>query len=166
VYFLTNTLAILSSQDQTDWSKYLKCCAFAYNTTINKTINESPFYLIYGREPILPSDITFGTYVNEPETLMDHKISFIKRLSNAYHLTFVQRCAAIRDYKMYYDQSQKEVKFKIDDLVMVFGQYLVKVCRRNCFLSGRVHIKLFQNLENLHIKLRKVKRNSSYMSKD
>ena len=103
----------------------------------------------------MPSDITFGTSVNEPETLMDHKISFIKRLSNAYHLTFVQRCAAIRDYKMYYDQSQKEVKFKIDDLVMVFWPVPRKGLSQKLLPKWKGPYKVVSKLGELTYKIEK-----------
>ena len=49
------------NKTQTDWDKMLDYVLFAYRTTINKTIKESPFFLLYGRDPILPSDLLFET---------------------------------------------------------------------------------------------------------
>jgi len=42
---------------QTDWDVYLPVALFAHRTSWQKTVKESPFRLLYGRNPRLPSDI-------------------------------------------------------------------------------------------------------------
>ena len=43
--FLANALALNSSKDQSDWDEELDNCLFAYRTTINEMISETPLFL-------------------------------------------------------------------------------------------------------------------------
>ena len=40
---------------QTDWDRYLPSLQFAYNTAKHTSTGETPFFLNYGRHPIVPS---------------------------------------------------------------------------------------------------------------
>ena len=44
-------------QNQTRWTQVLPLINFAYNSNVNRSTQMSPFYLLYGREPILPIDL-------------------------------------------------------------------------------------------------------------
>ena len=44
------------SANQKDWDKHIPMVLFAYRVSPNATTGESPFYLLYGREPRLPID--------------------------------------------------------------------------------------------------------------
>lgn len=35
----------------------LDACIFAYRVTMSNRINETPFFLVYGRDPTLPGDL-------------------------------------------------------------------------------------------------------------
>jgi hypothetical protein len=37
--------------------QYVESCLFVYRTTFNRAINETPYYLMYGRDPIMPQDL-------------------------------------------------------------------------------------------------------------
>ena len=50
-----------------------------YRMTVSRTLNDTPFYLIYGRDPILPQDLRFNPEVNlgePPKDLMNHIKTF------------------------------------------------------------------------------------------
>ena len=50
---LCEGLSIYVSTHQKDWDKHLPLVLFAYCVSPNATTSESPFYLLYGREPRL-----------------------------------------------------------------------------------------------------------------
>ena len=57
-------MQILRSQVQDQealWDKYLNLSVFSYNTGYNRTVRDSPFYLLYGRDPGLPYYQIFET---------------------------------------------------------------------------------------------------------
>lgn len=49
----------------TDWDKYVKTVAFAYNTSVQKSIKFTPFFVNHCREAILPIDLALVTENNQ-----------------------------------------------------------------------------------------------------
>lgn len=54
---LTNMLAKKVGIDGQDWDKHLPYVLFAYRASLQDSTQESPFYLLYGRDPGLPSSL-------------------------------------------------------------------------------------------------------------
>lgn len=127
IRFLSNALSLNSSKDQSNWDEELESCLFAYRTTINEMISETPFFLIYGRDAVLPSDLLFGLPVssseeaiNESEEKLNYKLNLVSRLRSAYEKAAIKRDKEVNYYKFRYDNFHKKVEFNIDDLVMVY----------------------------------------------
>lgn len=53
-------LAMHSSMNRTKWASLLPFVQLAYSTSFSSTIHETPFFLMFGREPRLPVDIILG----------------------------------------------------------------------------------------------------------
>ena len=58
------SLSLLVNKHKSDWREYLDAVLFAYRVSANEATGYSPFYLTYGREPVLPGDVLYGI---EPE---------------------------------------------------------------------------------------------------
>ena len=58
--FIENGLALLIKKEGTDWSKLLDHCLCVYRMSLNRMLNETPFYLMYGRDALLPQDLMVG----------------------------------------------------------------------------------------------------------
>ena len=54
------------NRHQTDWDEHIPYLLFAYNTSVHPTTKHTPFYLTYGRDPILPIDIALRTSSQRP----------------------------------------------------------------------------------------------------
>ncbi|OWY97860.1 hypothetical protein PHMEG_00031504 [Phytophthora megakarya] len=46
-------------ETQEDWDLYLPRVLFAYRTSYHEALGDSPFFSLYGRDPILPLDLAF-----------------------------------------------------------------------------------------------------------
>ncbi|KAL7824273.1 hypothetical protein SRHO_G00342580 [Serrasalmus rhombeus] len=57
---LLDLLGTLSEKKKENWRKYVKPLVHAYNCTRNDTTGEAPFLLMFGRQPRLPIDLSFG----------------------------------------------------------------------------------------------------------
>ncbi|KZS10100.1 Uncharacterized protein APZ42_025514 [Daphnia magna] len=54
---LCDMLACYFSDQPANWDKYLPFVTFAYNTAKQASTQETPFFLFFGRKPIIPNDI-------------------------------------------------------------------------------------------------------------
>ncbi|KAH8743459.1 hypothetical protein F5883DRAFT_368101, partial [Diaporthe sp. PMI_573] len=60
-YSIARSLAKLSDQGY-DWVRYLKVVLFADRTSVRRSHGCTPFYLIYGWEPIIPIETEIPTW--------------------------------------------------------------------------------------------------------
>ena len=99
---------------------------FIYRTTLDRMLNESPLFLIYGRDPKLPQDVLLGSAIKgnsrhiSNQDLDQFKSQIIKVLKEAYDKLNKHKEIVQKKYKNYYDKFQKEIKIEINDLVMVY----------------------------------------------
>lgn len=55
---LAQSLSMYVSKDQKDWDRHISTVLFAYRVSPSDVTGESPFYLLYGRDPRLPMDVS------------------------------------------------------------------------------------------------------------
>ena len=61
--FIAKYLGDFSNSSTLDWEEFLPAMAFAYNTTMHRTIKATPFMLTYGiehRTPVFAAQTTYG----------------------------------------------------------------------------------------------------------
>jgi transposase InsO family protein len=57
VRFLKTALATKISLTQRDWDEHLTSCLFIYRVCLNRILQDTPFFLLYGRDAVLPQDL-------------------------------------------------------------------------------------------------------------
>ena len=60
---LQNIIAKASDQNPTEWDKQLPLLLFAYRSVVQESMKESPFFLLYGRDPRLPTGTILEPHV-------------------------------------------------------------------------------------------------------
>ena len=53
---IVSMIAMYTNEYPDDWDEHLNYCIWAYRTSVNDTTKFSPFYLMYGRDPLFPID--------------------------------------------------------------------------------------------------------------
>ncbi len=86
---MENSLSTIVKADQSNWPKLVDACLFVYRTTYNRSLNEIPFFLLYGRDPRMPQDmfIAHDYRSNRSITAEDfdvYKSSLLHTLRSAY----------------------------------------------------------------------------------
>ncbi|OWY96103.1 Gag-pol Polyprotein [Phytophthora megakarya] len=56
---LIGMLKMFVNDAQTDWDLYLPRVLFAYRTSYHEALKDSPFFSLYGYDPVLPLDLAF-----------------------------------------------------------------------------------------------------------
>ncbi|KAH9087827.1 hypothetical protein LEN26_019791 [Aphanomyces euteiches] len=85
-------LKIFVNDHHTDWDTYLPRLLFAYRTSYQETLGDSPYFCLFGRDPTLPLDLAFlnsgpswKSDVNDHHTDWD---TYLPRLLFAYRTSY------------------------------------------------------------------------------
>ena len=109
-------------------NRYKLGCGFAifftaYRATPHSTTGYSPFYLLHGREMVLPNEGDLKAKISHDIQDVDQ----VKRLENlksslkkAYKEVRLNNQKAHQKNKAYYDKKAKERKFEVNDKVYLF----------------------------------------------
>ena len=116
---LTNMLA-KSAEKNSNWDSHLPFLLFAYRATVQESVRESPFYLLYGRDPRLPTEELQNDSPNYAVDAEDYKSALTTHLSEAWSLAKTSIKQAQIKQKETYDKHSKQPQYQIGDRVMVF----------------------------------------------
>ena len=120
--FVIQSLATITKKDQSNWPNMLQRCLFIYRISMNRTLDDTPFHLIYGRDAVLPQDLCFKSrpkpadFIDPPE----YVAKLAKELAESYQKLNIHKTEYQKQYKEYYDRSHKEIVFGIGDLAMIY----------------------------------------------
>ena len=118
---LTDMLTKTVDKSGRDWDRHLPHVLFAYRVSPKESTRESPFFLLYGRDPQIPTEAA----LSHPKTryqvdLDDYKKDLVGSLSQAWELARTQVKKAQQKQKKYYDRQVKGPRFQEGDRVFVY----------------------------------------------
>ena len=118
---LISMLGTLPEESKVKWTNHVNTLTYAYNCTRNNTTGYSPYYLLFGRQPLLPIDIEFG--VITPDLSKMVTLKYGKELQRRLEYTFRKVNAFFRKEaqrsKRRYNKFAKSSKLEPGDLVLV-----------------------------------------------
>lgn len=120
---LSTMLAIYVSENPTDWDKFIDPLLFAYNTSFVTSTGETPYFLLYGRDPTLPIDVLFNTPSVKYGSLSAYSRALVKRLQQAFAAASVNLQQSQRKARERVAASQKArtvLAFDVNDLVWLY----------------------------------------------
>ena len=118
---LISMLGTLPEDFKSKWSQHTSTLTYAYNCTRSNATGFSPYYLLYGRQPLLPIDIEFGVYTPELSEAITYKyVQKLKtRLENAFNKANEFCAKESMRSKQRFDKTAKCSKLVPGDLVLV-----------------------------------------------
>ena len=119
---LVKTLSMYVSDHQKDWDVHINAALFAYRTSVNSSRGESPYFLLFGREPRLPPDISFYTPKEVPHTVIEYRNLLATRIKLAHELARSNLQKTQLQNKLYYDRNAKEPTFKEGEKVWIHNK--------------------------------------------
>ena len=115
-------LKTIPESEKQNWKEFLPKLTFAYNSTVNKTMGYSPFFLMFGRESRLLIDSMFSLMESSDMKNRTYK-DFVRSWENSMKEAFKIANTQIRksaDYnKKHYDSKIKYVDIISGDRVLV-----------------------------------------------
>jgi transposase InsO family protein len=118
--FIVNALYSLVADDQTNWNEFLPAIAMAYTTCVIEGLGFSPFEMINGRKPLLPTDVLYGS---SPRVRIDRakfKLDLFENMRMMHQKAVENQVISDAKKKRYFDASQSDVHFEVGDLVLLF----------------------------------------------
>jgi transposase InsO family protein len=118
---LLDMLGTLEPDKKKDWKSHVAPLTHAYNCTRHETTGQSPYFLMFGRQPRLPIDLAFGLDLDQPESksLCKYIRNLRERLQTAYDLAQKTTKDAQARQKGYYDRKARAATLDIGDRVLV-----------------------------------------------
>ena len=108
------------SSNQKDWDTYIPLVLFGYRVLPNPTTGESPFYLLYGREPRLPLDVNFTPPHDLSTSVAEHRQCVVTKLQHAYRIVHENTQLTQQKMKDYYDLNAKAPNYQVGNKVWVY----------------------------------------------
>ena len=118
---LTDMLAKSIEKNNKDWDKHLPYVMFGYRSGLQQSTWESPFYLLYGWDPCLPTGEVLNVPVDQRNIdLRDYKEK-MTCFSTAWQLTQAEISKALGRQKKFHDKGTKQPILKVGDRVFVYN---------------------------------------------
>ena len=76
--FLSDTIATELKKDQSNWDELIDDTLFTYRVSLNRMLDDNPFLLIYGRDPVLPHDLFLPIQPENKRVISTHDINEYK----------------------------------------------------------------------------------------
>ena len=125
---LTDMLAKKVEHSGKNWDNHLSFVLFAYRASLQESTGESPFYLLYGWDPRLPTTLGLDSLQQSEVDLDTYKGEIAIKFSEAWELAKENIKKAQQRQKKQYDCKARLPKFKVGDRVFVYMP-AVKACK-------------------------------------
>ena len=117
-------LTMYTNRHKNDWDDHLDTIGYAYNTTMNDSIGELPYFVWFGR---IPPAIPLLEPRVEPEslTLQEYKMKLIRRLEEAYEIALQRSDKAWQGRGVRAREGLTEVPWQVGDFAWLHnpGEY-------------------------------------------
>ena len=109
------------NDNQQDWDRHIPNFFLAKRTAIHETTGYMPFYIMFGRSPVLPAEIMIGAASAQKQSTVS---DFVRSLNRSLKTVCSHICVSIRTAhqrnKARYDQHTTLTKFTIGDQVWLY----------------------------------------------
>ena len=110
---LCQSLSTYVSKNQKDWDEFIPLILFAHRTSVLDETGDSPFYVLYGREPRLPIDLKYLPAAADDlsTSVLDYRKRVVEKVELAQNLARENLQRVQQKMKDYYNQNTKKKLF-------------------------------------------------------
>jgi hypothetical protein len=110
-------IAKLQDRENNNWDEFLAPVVFAYNTGCHSTTQYSPYQLLFGREPRLPTDQPTSSFTFHKSNDYYEELKKSMKLIHGYARENIIRKQ--HQYKTQYDKRRPDPHYAINDRVLI-----------------------------------------------
>ncbi len=153
---LCQSLSMYVAKDQKDWDEYIPLILLAHRTSVCEAIGDSPFYVLYGREPRLPIDVKLLPDVSEDlsKSVIEHRKRVVEKVELAQSIAKENIQRSQQKMKDYYDQKSKMPDFEVGQRVWVFTPKTKKGLSRKLLHNWYGPYRIVEQSSPVHYRLR------------
>ena len=142
------------SKHQKDWDVFIPAALMAFRTSPNETTGESPFYLLYGREPLLPMDVSLLPPADPASSIAEHRRRIVKQIELAQQIAKENIMRTQQKMKAYYDKHASEPDFIEGQKVWIFTPKTKKGLSKKLLHNFHGPYRAVDKLSPVHYRLR------------
>src|SRR5271170_7294303 len=114
---MTLILGKLTGLYQEEWDVHVPYALYAYRTAVHATTGETPFFLVYGRDEVSPSDTKLRQWIEGKSSVKAYSREVVQRLQQARQRVIKNAIRQKERNEKYYNIGRKPNTFKIGDVV-------------------------------------------------
>ena len=108
------------SSNQKDWDKHLNSILFTYRVSPSEVTGESPFYMLYGREPLLPMDTALLPPREMSQFIAEYRARVVEHVERVRCIAAENTQRAQQKMKELHDLQAVPPAFALGDKVWVY----------------------------------------------
>jgi transposase InsO family protein len=116
---LKATLKMWANERQSDWDLLLPYAVFSYNTAYHSLLQETPFYLQFGRDARLTTDIVLGTRPEYKQDVHEHALELSQNLYDV-HTRVRDILKSVNERRDEMNEVESLPQFNIGDEVLLY----------------------------------------------
>ena len=153
---LCQSLSMYVAKDHKDWDEYIPLILFAHRTSVCEAIGDSPFYVLYGREPRLPIDVKLLPKESEDlsSSVFEHRKRIVEKVELAQNIARENIQRSQQKMKEYYDQKAKMPTFEVGQRVWVYTPKTKKGRSKKLLHNWYGPYRIVEQSSPVHFRLR------------
>ena len=142
------------SKHQKDWDVFIPAALMVFRTSTNESTGESPFYLLYGREPLLPMDVSLLPPTDPASSIAEHRRRIVKQIEVAQQIAKENIMRTQQKMKAYYDKRSSEPNFIEGQRCWVYTPKSKKGLSKKLLHNFHGPYRVVEKLSPVHYRLR------------
>lgn len=138
---LAEAISSFVSSNQQDWDVYIPAIQFAHRTSLCVSTGDTPFYLLYGREPRLPPDVSLLPPTQLSNSVEEHRARIVSQIAQQL-------------MKQQYDTASADVQFNVGQRVWIYTKKVKRGLSKKLLSKWNGPFRICRKLSPVHFQVR------------
>ena len=151
---LAESISHFVSSNQQDWDVYIPAIQFAYRASPCVSTGDSPFYLLYGREPRLPPDVSLLPATQISPSVEEHRARIVSQIEAAQSIARSNIARTQQLMKLQYDKNSADVPFEVGQRFWIYTPEVKKGLSKKLLSKWNGPFRICRKLSPVHFQVR------------